>query len=88
MTVHRRSPIEITVLATSIHASAVTARASLIANPQANLATQPEYARVSFVSLFRVNVVARNPKNEDRVTPPIEAIVDTGEGSHAQPKSA
>jgi clan AA aspartic protease len=30
------------------------------------------------VSLFRVNVVARNPKDESRATPPIEALVDTG----------
>ena len=30
------------------------------------------------MSLFRVNVVARNPKDESRETPPIEALVDTG----------
>ncbi|OLE80603.1 MAG: hypothetical protein AUF76_14540 [Acidobacteria bacterium 13_1_20CM_2_65_9] len=30
------------------------------------------------MSLFRVNVVARNPKDETRETPPIEALVDTG----------
>lgn len=30
------------------------------------------------MSLFRVNVVARNPKQEEVATPPIEAIVDTG----------
>jgi len=30
------------------------------------------------VSLFKVNVVARNPKDESRATPPLEAIVDTG----------
>ena len=30
------------------------------------------------MSLFRVNVVARNPKDENRETPPIEALVDTG----------
>lgn len=29
------------------------------------------------MSLFRVNVVARNPKDESRETPPIEALVDT-----------
>jgi hypothetical protein len=29
------------------------------------------------MSLFRVNVVARNPKDEARETPPIEALVDT-----------
>jgi hypothetical protein len=28
--------------------------------------------------LFRVNVIARNPKREDLATPPIEAVVDTG----------
>jgi predicted aspartyl protease len=30
------------------------------------------------MSLFRVNVVARNPKDEDLATPPIAALVDTG----------
>src|SRR5437868_15493099 len=30
------------------------------------------------MSLFRVNVVARNPKDELRETPAIEAMVDTG----------
>jgi hypothetical protein len=30
------------------------------------------------MSLFRVNVVARNPKDESRETLPIEALVDTG----------
>ena len=30
------------------------------------------------MSLFRVNVVARNPKDERRETPPLEALVDTG----------
>ena len=30
------------------------------------------------MSLFRVNVVARNPKDETRLTPAIEAMVDTG----------
>jgi predicted aspartyl protease len=30
------------------------------------------------MSIFRVNVVARNPKDEARETPPIEALVDTG----------
>jgi predicted aspartyl protease len=30
------------------------------------------------VSLFRINVVARNPKDESRETPPLEALVDTG----------
>jgi len=29
------------------------------------------------MSLFRVNVIARNPKDENRETPPIEAVVDT-----------
>ena len=32
------------------------------------------------MSLFRVNVVARSPKDESRETPPIEALVDTGSG--------
>ena len=30
------------------------------------------------MSLFRVNVVARNPKDESLETAPIEALVDTG----------
>ncbi len=30
------------------------------------------------MSLFRVSIVARNPKDESRETPPIEALVDTG----------
>ncbi|TMA62863.1 MAG: hypothetical protein E6J69_18135 [Deltaproteobacteria bacterium] len=30
------------------------------------------------MSAYRVNVVARNPKDEDRATPPIEVLVDTG----------
>jgi predicted aspartyl protease len=30
------------------------------------------------MSLFRVNLVARNPKDESRETPPVEALVDTG----------
>ena len=30
------------------------------------------------MSLFTVNVVARNPKNEEFATPPIAALVDTG----------
>jgi predicted aspartyl protease len=30
------------------------------------------------MSLFRVSLVARNPKDESRETPPVEALVDTG----------
>lgn len=30
------------------------------------------------MSIYRVNVVARNPKNEDLATEPLEALVDTG----------
>ena len=30
------------------------------------------------MSLFRVNVMARNPKDESRETPPIESLVDSG----------
>jgi clan AA aspartic protease len=30
------------------------------------------------MSLFKVNVTARNPKEEDRTTPPVEVVVDTG----------
>lgn len=29
------------------------------------------------MSAFRVSVVARNPKDEDRATPPVDALVDT-----------
>jgi hypothetical protein len=28
--------------------------------------------------MFRVNVIARNPKREELATPPVEALVDTG----------
>ena len=30
------------------------------------------------MSVFRVNVIARNPKREEMATPPVEALVDTG----------
>lgn len=30
------------------------------------------------MSLYRVAIVARNPKEESRETPPVEALVDTG----------
>ena len=30
------------------------------------------------MSMFKVNVIARNPKQEDLATPPVEALVDTG----------
>jgi predicted aspartyl protease len=30
------------------------------------------------MSMFKVNVVARNPKQEELETPPIEALVDSG----------
>ena len=30
------------------------------------------------MSPFRVNIVARNPKDESQETPPVEALVDTG----------
>lgn len=30
------------------------------------------------MSVFHVNVVARNPKREEAATPPIECLVDTG----------
>ena len=33
---------------------------------------------LSPVSIFKVNVIARNPKDETKGTPPIEALVDTG----------
>lgn len=30
------------------------------------------------MSMFKVNVMARNPKREELTTPPVEALVDTG----------
>jgi predicted aspartyl protease len=30
------------------------------------------------MSLFKVSVIARNPQDETKATPPIEALVDTG----------
>jgi predicted aspartyl protease len=30
------------------------------------------------MSIFRISISAVNPKEEDRISPPIEAIVDTG----------
>lgn len=44
----------------------------------ARLRDTAEVPIVRAVSLFKVNVVARNPKQEERATPPIEALVDTG----------
>jgi predicted aspartyl protease len=40
------------------------------------------------MSLFRVQVVARNPKQEELATPPIEALVDTGSELTWLPKDA
>lgn len=40
------------------------------------------------MSLFRVNVVARNPKDEALATPPIDALVDTGSELTWLPKDA
>jgi clan AA aspartic protease len=37
-----------------------------------------EYAKLQAMSMFRVNVVARNPKREEMATKPLEALVDTG----------
>jgi predicted aspartyl protease len=34
--------------------------------------------RLQQMSLFKVNVIARNTKDESSVSPPIEALVDTG----------
>ena len=30
------------------------------------------------MSLYKVNIIARNPKHEDQATPALEALVDTG----------
>lgn len=40
--------------------------------------SRPGRLSSSLVSLFRVNVVARNPRDEVRATPAIGALVDTG----------
>ena len=32
------------------------------------------------MSVFKVNVIAVNPKHEERATPPLEALVDSGSG--------
>ena len=34
--------------------------------------------KVDFMSVFKVNIIAVNPKNTDKATPPIEVLVDTG----------
>jgi len=36
-----------------------------------------EYSKLSIMSMFKVNVVARNPKREELATKPLEALVDT-----------
>ena len=33
---------------------------------------------IKIVSIFKVNIVACNPKREEQTTPPLEALVDTG----------
>jgi predicted aspartyl protease len=38
------------------------------------------------VSVFKVNVTARNPRREEQATPPVEALVDTGSGLTWLPK--
>jgi predicted aspartyl protease len=50
-----------------------TAASSYSTLPGAGPAT-----KVVNMSLFRVNIVACNPQREDRVTPPIDVLVDTG----------
>ena len=37
-------------------------------------------------SMFKVNVVARNPKREELATPPVEVLVDTGSELTLLPK--
>jgi len=41
----------------------------------------------SNVSAFHVPVVARNPKDESRATPPIDVLVDTGSELSWLPRS-
>jgi clan AA aspartic protease len=38
------------------------------------------------MSVFKVNVVARNPKREELATPPVEVLVDTGSELTCLPK--
>ena len=42
------------------------------------LPTARPTTKVSRMSLFRVNIVACNPQHEDRITPAIDVLVDTG----------
>ena len=42
------------------------------------LAIEEECGKLSIMSMFKVNVVARNPKREELATKPLEALVDTG----------
>jgi predicted aspartyl protease len=48
------------------------------ARPRVLTRADDRRCRLNSMSIFRVNVVARNPKDETRETPPIEALVDTG----------
>ncbi len=47
-------------------------------NGDKSLAQASVGCTIEAVSLFRVNVIARNPKDESRETAPLEALVDTG----------
>lgn len=45
---------------------------------QAHLAVSPRRDSLFNVSMFKVNVVARNPKDESQVSQPTEVLVDSG----------
>jgi predicted aspartyl protease len=49
-----------------------------VKHPGPSLAQPNVSLMLATVSLFRVNVVARNPKDETQATPPLEVLVDTG----------
>ena len=49
-----------------------------VSNPYSELVPSGERGHLRTMSLFKVNVTARNPKREELATQPLEALVDTG----------
>ena len=47
-------------------------------DPQNPTSASCEHDILSGMSMFKVNIVARNPKQEELATQPVEALVDTG----------
>jgi len=43
-----------------------------------DLKSKSDRAKLPSMGLFKVNVVARNPKREELATPPVEVLVDSG----------